>query len=288
MSTMARLAAAALIALASAASACGASDTTAQKAPRPPQRAGALLWAVGDGADGGSEAKRLAARVARDRPNRFLYLGDVYPAGSAADFRDRYATVYGRLAAITAPTPGNHDWPQRRDGYYPFWRAHLRSAVRPWYAFRAGGWLVLSLNSEAAHDQRSAQLRWLRKTLARHGGDCAIAFWHRPLRSAGLHGDQPDIAPLWAALRGHARIVLNGHDHDLQRFRAREGIVEYVAGAGGHGIYPVAASAPGLSFADDSHYGALRIALRPQSARLAFVSVGGSALDRSRVTCRSE
>ena len=284
---MVRRAAAALIVLASAATACGGSGPSAQVASRPPQRAGALLWAVGDGADGGAVAKRLAARVARDRPDRFLYLGDVYPGGSAADFRDRYATVYGRLAPVTAPTPGNHEWPARRDGYYPFWRGRMRSPPRPWYAVRAGGWLLLSLNSEAPHDPRSAQISWLRRTLARRGGDCALAFWHRPLRSAGLHGDQPDIAPLWAALRGRARIVLNGHDHDLQRFRARAGIVEYVAGAGGHGIYPVATRAAGLEFADDTHYGGLRIALRPRSARLTFVSVGGTALDRSRVSCRS-
>jgi acid phosphatase type 7 len=284
---VARRAAAVLVVLALAVTACGGSDPAAELTGRPPQRAGALLWAVGDGADGGAVAKRLAARIARDRPDRFLYLGDVYPAGSADDFGDGYATVYGRLAAITAPTPGNHDWPARRTGYYAFWRAQLRSPVRPWYAFRVGGWLVLSLNSEAAHDQRSAQLRWLRRTLARRRSNCAIAFWHRPLRSAGLHGDQPDLAPLWAALRGRARIVLNGHDHDLQRFRARGGIVEYVAGAGGHGIYPVDARAAGLSFGDDTHYGGLRIALRQRSARLAFVSVDGTVLDRSRVICRS-
>jgi hypothetical protein len=232
-------------------------------------------------------AKQLARRIARDRPDRFLYLGDVYAAGSPEDFRDRYATVYGQLGSITAPTPGNHEWPSRRDGYRPYWRAERHSSIPPWYALASGGWRILSLNSEAPHDPGSAQVAWLRRTLRRRAGNCALAFWHRPLQSAGSHGDQPDVAPLWRTLRGRARVVLNGHDHDLQRFRRRDGIVEYVAGAGGHGLYPVDHADRRLRFADDTHYGALRIVLRPTVASLSFVAVDGSVLDRSRVTCRS-
>jgi len=271
-------------ALAAIAPACGAQARHSNQAPRAAP-ATAVVWAVGDGADGGQVAKRLARRIARDRPDRLLYLGDVYPAGSPADFRDHYATVYGRLAPITAPTPGNHDWPAHRDGYDRYWRARLHRPMPAWYALRVGGWRVLSLNSEAPHDARSPQLRWLRRTLARGQGNCAIAFWHRPLRSAGLHGDQPDVAPLWAALRGHVRIVVNGHDHDSQRLRARGGIVEYVAGAGGHGLYPINRGYAGLRFGDDGDYAGLRLALRATSARIAFVSVAGRVLDRSRVAC---
>jgi hypothetical protein len=246
----------------------------------------ATLWAVGDGADGGSVAKRLARRIARDRPKRFLYLGDVYPGGSAADFRDRYATVYGGLARITAPTPGNHDWPARRDGYQPYWRGILGSKVPSWYQLRIGGWRILSLNSEAPHDPGSAQVKWLARTLRQGSGNCVLAFWHRPFQSAGLHGDAPDVAPLWRALRGKARIVLNGHDHDLQRLRRRDGIVEYVAGAGGHGLYPVDSSDQRLAFSDDRNYGGLRIVLGRRAAVLTFIAVDGTALDRSKVTCR--
>jgi hypothetical protein len=150
-------------------------------------------------ADGGAVAKRLARRMARDRPDRFLYLGAVYDAGSSAEFRDHYDTVYGQLARATAPTPGNHDWPAHRNGYDPYWRARLHHRIAPWYAFRIAGWRVLSLNSEALHDRASAQLRWLLRTLTRSSGNCAIAFWHRPLQSAGLHGDQTDVAPAPAA-----------------------------------------------------------------------------------------
>jgi hypothetical protein len=253
----------------------------------PSPTAPAVVWAVGDGADGGDAAQRLAQRIAADRPARLLYLGDVYERGSSEDFREGYGTVYGPLAAATAPTPGNHEWPAHRDGYDPYWRARTGTATPPWYSFRIGGWRILSLNSEAPHGTGSAQLAWLRRELRRDAGTCALAFWHRPLQSAGRHGDQDDVAPLWDALRGKASLVINAHDHDSQRFRARDGIVEYVAGAGGKSRYGLGDD-PRLAFGDDEHDAALRLELRGGAATLAFVSSEGDILDRSTVTCRPE
>jgi hypothetical protein len=257
----------------------------------PPRRA--VVWAVGDGADGGA-AGRAVARLVRAGPlDRFLYLGDVYgpqPAallrgdGTAADYRTRYAPVFGALARRTAPTPGNHEWPQRGDGYEPYWRAVLGSAPPAYYSFTIAGWQVLSLNSEAPHDRASRQLRWLAREVARPG-TCRLAFWHRPRFSAGRHGDQADVAALWDALSGRAALVVNGHDHDMQRLRPVDGITELVSGAGGHGLYGLHRDRR-LAFGDDRTYGALRIDLRPGRARLRFVATGGRVLDSSVVRCR--
>jgi len=251
-------------------------------APEP--AAPAVVWAVGDGADGSDTARAVVRRIASDRPARVLYLGDVYSRGSAADFRSGYGTVYGALAERTAPTPGNHDWPAHPEGYDPYWRSRTGAPTPPWYAFRIGGWRVLSLNSEAPHDARSEQLRWVRRELRRTPGTCTVAFWHRPLRSAGSHGDQADVAPLWQALRGRARLVLNGHDHNLQRLKPKDGISQFVVGAGGKSHYELSADRR-LAFADDVHNGALRIGLRPGAADLTFVAANGAVLDRSSVTC---
>lgn len=258
---------------------------TGGRAPAPTQRS-AVVWAVGDG-DGGRDSAALVRRIGRSRPDLFLYLGDVYPDGTRADFARDFAPTYGRLAARTAPTPGNHDWPQASAGYGPYWRAAKGARQPSFYAFRAGGWEVLSLNSEAAHGDGSAQLRWLRGRL-RGAGDCRLAFWHRPRFSAGgVHGDQPDVAPLWRALRGRARLVLNGHEHDSQRLRPVDGITELVAGAGGHGRYPLRRGDRRLGFGDASRHAALRLSLRPGFAGLAFVSAAGRTLDRGQVRCRT-
>ena len=244
----------------------------------------AVVWAVGDGADGSESARAVARRIAADRPAAMLYLGDVYDSGSAEEFRTNYDSVYGALADRTAPTPGNHEWPAHPDGYDPYWRSKTGAATPPWYSFRVGGWRVISLNSEAPHEPGSAQLRWLEREVSKARGTCTLAFWHRPLQSAGRHGDQGDVAPLWRALRGHARLVVNGHDHDLQRLRPRDGMTQFVAGAGGKSRYGIARDAR-VAFGDDTHDGALRMQLRPGRATLAFIAADGTVLDRSLVAC---
>jgi hypothetical protein len=253
----------------------------APSAPRP----AAVLWAVGDGADGSRAARAVVARMRTGRIDRLLYLGDVYDAGTAEDFRTHYAPVYGGLAGRTAPTPGNHEWQNRATGYRPYWRRVTGRRMPDFYGFRLGGWQVLSLNSEAPHEAGSPQVRWLRRRLSAAAGTCRLAFWHRPRFSGGLHGDAPDLAPLWDALRGHAKLVVSGHDHDLQRLRSRGGITQLVSGAGGHRRYRLGRD-PRRAFGDDRHDGAVRLALRPGAADVRFVAAGGRVLDRTGVRCR--
>jgi acid phosphatase type 7 len=243
----------------------------------------ATVWAVGDGADGSAIARRLARRIERSRPDAFLYLGDVYPGGTAEDYRRNYRPVYGRLDPITWPTPGNHEWWAREQGYFPYWRPHGRA--KPWYRFRVAGWEVLSLNSEAPHTPGSPQLRWLRRVLARGEGTCRLAFWHRPrFSSDSVHGDAADIAPLWNALQGHARLVLNGHGHVMARYHRIGSLTQYLAGTGGQVRYGVGQD-PRLAFARSDRTGALRLMLSPGKAELEFRAVNGERLDRSRATC---
>lgn len=245
----------------------------------------AVIWAVGDGADGSSAAKKVAARIAKDKPDRFLYLGDVYPVGSSTDYRVNYAPTYGRLRFITEPTFGNHEWFNRRTGFQAYWRKVKGHRQPSYYAFTIAGWRLLDLNSEDAHGKGSPQLAWLRKQV-KGPGTCRIALWHRPRFSAGtVHGDAPDVAPLWNALRGHARLVLNGHDHTMQRMKKRNGITEYVSGAGGANLYRNRRDSR-LAFGRAGVTGALRIVLTPRKATLEFRTSTGRLLDRSHATCR--
>ena len=140
----------------------------------------AVVWAVGDGGNGSAEAKRVAGTIAADHPRRVLYLGDVYEHGTADDFRSRFATVYGPLASLMEPTPGNHDWPNHRTGYDPYWHKPHH------YSLSIGGWRIVSINSETP-DNRT-QLRYLRRRLA--GRRCSIVFMHRPRFTAGAHHNE--------------------------------------------------------------------------------------------------
>src|SRR5687767_12250731 len=83
-------------------------------APEPPRAAGSsIVWAAGDGADGGSDSREVAAMIASRRVDRFVYLGDVYGSGTAAEFESNYRPVFGRFDAVAAPVIGNHEYAKR-------------------------------------------------------------------------------------------------------------------------------------------------------------------------------
>jgi Calcineurin-like phosphoesterase len=246
----------------------------------------AVVWAVGDGPDGSSDARRVAQMITRANPDRLLYLGDVYNEGTAEEFATNYDSIYGRLARRTAPTPGNHEWFNHADGYDPYWRRKHGRKVPPWYSFRTGGWQIISLNSETEHGAGSPQVSWLR-TAVDGEGTCRLAFWHRPRYSAGdRHGDQPDVQAFWDALKGRAAIVVNGHEHDMQRFKPRDGITQFVSGAGGHDLYDVDEDRPDLAFGNNNRFGALRLELSRGRASYRFMTVQGETLDSGNVSCR--
>ena len=247
-----------------------------------PERA--VVWAAGDVAGPGVRADRVAALVRRGEPDRFIYLGDVYETGSARDFRRWYQPRFGQLAHITEPTIGNHEWDRRFQGYYPYWFRRKGERLAPWFKTQIAGWEILSLNSQAPHGTDSAQLSWLRAALE-GPGDCRIAFWHRPRYSEGAYRRAVDLKPFWKTLAGHARIVLNGHDHNLQRHSPQLGMVEYVVGAGGRDRYKLHRGPSTMAWGTDRSDGALRMVLTPGRALLEFRAPSGHLLDRSRATC---
>ena len=245
----------------------------------------ATVWAVGD-AYPNTGGRRLASLVRRARPDLFLYLGDVYETGTAEEFRTRYDVLYGSLAKRTLPTIGNHEYAHRATGYGPYWARKRGKPMPRWMKRRIAGWEILMLNTEVPYGAGSEQARWLRRA-TRRPGTCRIALTHKPRFSTGGHGDQRALQPLWGQLRGRVRLLLSGHDHDLQRFADRDGIRQIISGAGGRANFPLPReSALTLRFAHRWPPGGVRLLLSPGRARIDFVDATGRLLDRSRVTCR--
>ena len=268
-----------LLAAAAVAPAVASCGGDADPAPVP----ATVLWAIGDGGTTGEPAREVSAMVARERPDAILYLGDIYEHGTPEEYEANFADVYGDLVKRMWPTPGNHEWPTREQGYDRFWERVRGKPLPHYYAREAGGWQVLSVNSEDAENVE--QLDWLGEQAA-GGGNCRLMFMHRPRFTAGKHeGQEEVVAGLWDAVKGRAAIVLSAHDHNLQRFEPVDGTVQYVSGAGGDERYEVDDDDPRLAFSEDDAFGALRIELRPGTAELTFVSVDGTPLDRSTVTC---
>ena len=269
--------------------------------PREPRPEPYVVWAVGDGPDGDPAAAGVGRLISAGDVDKLLYLGDVYAAGTENEdprgarraWFKNYESALGGLAELTSPTPGNHEWPRREGeedviaaGYKAYWRRVRGRPQPPYYSFGLGGWEIISLNSQIASDVDSQQYEWLCSQLS-YPGSCRLAFWHRPRFSAGTtNGDQDDMAPFWEALRGHASIVVSGHEHNMQRFEPIDGLTQFVSGAGGHSHYEIDRDDDRIAFANDADYGALRLELRPGSANFAFVALDGRTLDSGVVRCR--
>src|SRR5436190_7792810 len=245
-----------------------------------------VVWAVGDAADGSPTAQAVASMVTSHRIDRLLYLGDVYDSGTPLEFDRNYRPLYGGLGDITAPTIGNHEWPNIATGYVPYWTSVRGTPPPLYYAFSVSGWQLISLNSNTP--ESGPQVAWLQHLIQTtpQYGNCRIAFEHHPFFSTGPHGGLDALQVIFGALRQNARIVLSGHDHDMQRFRPIGGIVQLVDGAGGAELYPFVSTDKRRVFGDDTDHGALRLVLRSGRANLTFVAQNGTTLDHSVVRCR--
>ena len=78
--------------------------------------------------------------LVQDAPTKVLTLGDnQYEHGELVNFEKYYHSDWGRVKAITMPTPGNHDPPS--SGYGPYF------GKPPNYSFDLGAWHLIALDS---------------------------------------------------------------------------------------------------------------------------------------------
>jgi acid phosphatase type 7 len=204
-------------------------------------------------------ADRATARLLREIPGTVFTLGDnAYPDGTAEDFRECYDPTWGKYKRRTKPAAGNHEYnTSEARPYFEYFGRKAGKPGRGYYAYDRGSWHIVVLNSnceEVGCGARSRQGRWLRRNLAKHRTRCTLAYFHHPLFSSGEHGNQTKMTPTWEALyAADADVVVNGHDHDYERFAPqrpdgtldpRRGIREFVVGTGGRSVVPSARSSP--------------------------------------------
>jgi acid phosphatase type 7 len=290
---------------------------TAQPVPATRARSAArVIAAAGDIAcDPGSERfrggrgaadachMRATARLVLDLdPEVVLTLGDnQYEDGTLARFRRSYDQSWGRLRSRTRPAPGNHDYGTAgAAGYFDYFGAAAGRRSTGFYSFDVGAWHLIALNSECAHiggcGRGSLQERWLRADLAAHPARCALAYWHKPRFSSGLHGSDATYTDLWRALyEAGADVVLVGHDHDYERFAPQipdgradpvRGIRQFVVGTGGKTHYGFRTVEPNSQVRNSGTFGVLRLTLRPSGYGWRFLPEPGKRFtDAGNGTC---
>ena len=266
----------------------------------PPPGQPFVLAATGDGAGGRPGADAVAGLISGWNPNMFLYLGDVYEKGTPTEFFNWYGhngQRYSAFADVTNPIVGNHEYENGvAPGYFDYW-----DNVPNYYSYDAAGWHFIALNSTSQFDQRdpgSAQYQWLAADLAASSSQCTIAYFHHPVVSVGPQGDSTALNDIWRLLSDNGvDVVLTGHDHQYQRWVPLDrdllpdpnGITQFVAGGGGHGIQAVVSSDGRVAAVADSAptaYGSLKLELNPDGATFAYVNSVGAELDAGVIPCR--
>lgn len=263
----------------------------------------AVLVGAGDIADcsdlSGAEA---TAKLLDQTPGTVMAVGDLaYPDGSKENFRC-YDKTWGRAKSRTRPAPGNHEF--RSSGATPYFEYFGVAAGDPkngYYSYELGSWHIVVLNSECdavgGCGAGSRQEKWLRADLAAHPTLCTLAYWHKPLFSSGsTHGNDPEIRPLWQALyEANADVVVNGHDHDYERFAPQSpdstanperGIREFVVGTGGKNHRPFGTPKPNSEVRDATTFGVLKLTLRDKAYDWQFIPEAGKTFtDSGSGTC---
>ena len=258
-----------------------------------------ILAAAGDGASG--ETPEVTDLIASLSPNLFLYLGDVYEKGTYTEFYNWYGITdnFGQFRDITDPVIGNHEYVKSAAfGYQDYWNTRHDDPV--YYSFNANGWhfIALNANSQVRQQPGSKQYQWLANDLANNTAECTLAYWHQPVYSIGPEPKTHRMEPIWSLLaQYHVDIVLNGHDHGYQRWTPLDGkgnidlengITEFVAGSGGHGIQPFISNDDRVVVGYDkppSAFGALRFVLNPNGTTFEYVNIAGAILDSGTITC---
>ena len=230
-----------------------------------------------------------------------LTLGDEqYVQGRLDSFLTQYGPTWGRRKAITHPAPGDHEYMSGALGYYQYFGKAAGNPLHPYYSFNLGSWHIIALNSACAVaggcTKGSPQERWLAADLKAHPNKCTLAFWHEPLFSSGGHGGDMGYMPFWQDLyQAGAEIVLNGHDHDYERFAPQtpsgaldpaQGIREFVVGTGGKNLGTFHTRIRPNSEVRSRTFGVLELRLHPTSFDWSFVPIAGSTFtDSGSGTC---
>lgn len=249
------------------------------------------------------------------KPQAVVTLGDnQYEAGgNLNNILKSYDPTWGRFNNITKSTIGNHEGGEGGStaGYFSYFGPAAGDPNTGYYSWDLGSWHLIALNSNCGTyvfngskngcENGSPQEIWLKNDLASHHNVCTLAYWHVPRFSSGSshHNDASTdtvYTAFWNDLyNGGAELVLNGHDHDYERFGplrpdgtvdTARGIREFIVGTGGKNHYSFTSVVQGSEVRDIGTYGVLKLTLHATSYDWEFVpEAGKSFIDKGSGNC---
>jgi hypothetical protein len=264
-------------------------------APQPP--GSVVMIGAGDISDCNNNNDEATAKLLDANPGGTVFtLGDnAYENGSTTDYNNCYNPTWGRHKSRTKPAVGNHEYNTlNATGYSGYFGSAAGDPAKLYYSYDVGDWHVVVLNSDPhmPHDATSAQLAWLDADLAANTKSCTLAYWHHPRFSSGFeHGNDVSVQPFWEKLvQYNADLILNGHDHDYERFARQSptgvadnvsGIREIVVGTGGRALYSLGTRKANSEIYNSSTFGVLKLTLSAGSYSWQFIPIAGQTFTDS-------
>jgi hypothetical protein len=255
---------------------------------------------VGAGAIAGCESSNdeATAALVAAVPGTVFTVGDnAFPSGSLQDFEDCYGPSWGAFLDRTRPAVGTHEYQTPgAAGYFDYFGNAAGKPKKGYYAYNLGQWRIYVLNANCSQiggcSRGSPQERWLRADLKAHPKACIGAYWQLARFSSGRFGDDSRVEAFWKDLYQYgAEFVINGHDHNYQRYAPMDptgrsdptgGIREFIVGTGGYGHTRVQPGPiPNREVANDQTYGVLRLMLHKDSYEWQFLATGDASFTDS-------
>ena len=261
----------------------------------PPPSGSVMMIGAGDISDCNNNNDEATAKILDANPNGLVFiLGDnAYESGTTSEFNNCYNPTWGRHKGRTKPSVGNHEYNTlNATGYYGYFGAAAGDPAKGYYSYDNGDWHIVVINSNITKIDAPAQLSWLRADLAATTKSCTLAYWHHPRFSSGLeHGNNDAMQAFWDELyAARAEVVLNGHDHDYERFAPQtpsgaldntNGIREFVVGTGGRALYNLGTLKANSQVYNSSTFGVLKLTLSPGAYSWEFIPVAGQTFTDS-------
>jgi hypothetical protein len=260
-----------------------AGDEAAQQ----PAQGKALSGFVAFGDFGGGRGQEAVARAIErwvaggHRVDALVTTGDnVYDRGEPSKFAAQLDEPYRKLRR-TRPlwaTLGNHDV---QAGYGDDQLRYLGLPDLP-FTKQLPGVQLLFLD---ANRPDQAQADWLEARLSGPGPPLRVLVFHQPAWSCSAHDSTREIDRVWVPVieRHRVALVLNGHDHNYQRFVSPGGVNYVVTGGGGKGLYRLDAcrdgEPPRVAQAMRYHFTAVEV--RDRTLTVTAISDDFGMLDRA-------
>jgi tartrate-resistant acid phosphatase type 5 len=269
-----------------------ASSITPTQSPSPTLEPAVVFAVIGDYGTGNRNEGQVADLVKSWQPDFIITTGDNnYPSGSAktidatiGQFYHAYISPYkgdfgdGADQNRFFPSLGNHDW--HTDGASPYLKYFTLPGNERYYDFTWGPMHFFAVDADSNEPdgvgRSSRQAKWLQARLAESTEPWKVVYFHQPPYSSGLHGSTDWMR--WPFKDWGVTAVLSGHDHDYERLIV-DGLVYFVNGLGGGGIYPFENRLEGSKVRFNDDYGAMRVEATSNMIQFQFISQAGDVID---------